>query len=122
MYVRFMTAPGYAFVAVTTATDDGVATPSIGAGAGGVTGGGVSPEGGGVDAVLPPPQPESANRKMQEVVTNNERISKTLQDRCAEGSRQADANPASWRIGARMLALTGEVRGRSQIERDAARL
>jgi hypothetical protein len=44
-----------ALVAVTTATEVGVATPVMG---GGVTGGGVFPDGGGVDALeLLPPQP-----------------------------------------------------------------
>jgi hypothetical protein len=64
MYMRFMAAPGYcAFVAVTTATDDGVATPSMGAGAGGV---GSLPVGGGVDAVEPPPpQPAIASKQTQ---------------------------------------------------------
>jgi hypothetical protein len=70
-----MMAPDYAFVAVTTATDDGVAMPSMGAGAGGVTGGGVSPDGGGVDAALPPPpQPAIATNKMQEDAMKNERM------------------------------------------------
>jgi hypothetical protein len=60
---------------VTTATEDGVAMPSMGAGAGGVTGGGVLPAGGGVDAALPPPpQPEIATNKMQEDVMKNERM------------------------------------------------
>jgi hypothetical protein len=50
---------GYcALVAVTTATDVGVATPSMAAGGGGVTGGGFPPDGGGADAAVElPPQP-----------------------------------------------------------------
>jgi hypothetical protein len=43
-----------ALVAVTTATDVGVATPSMGAAGGGVSGGGLLPEGGGASAELPP--------------------------------------------------------------------
>jgi hypothetical protein len=60
-----------AFVAVTTATEDGVAMPSMGAGAGG----GLLPAGGGVDAALPPPpQPAIATNKMQEDAMSNERM------------------------------------------------
>jgi len=61
-----------ALVAVTTATDEGVATPSIGAGAGGFGWlGGLFPPGGGVDAALPPPpQPAMTNNTMQEDAMN----------------------------------------------------
>jgi hypothetical protein len=75
MVIRFMAAPGYALVAVTTATEDGVATPSTGAGAGGgVTGGGVLPDGGGVEALEPPPQPPRTTNKMHEDAMNTERM------------------------------------------------
>jgi hypothetical protein len=68
-----MSASCYAFVAVTTATDDGVATPSMGAGGGGITGGGVPPDGG-VDVEPLPPQPAIASRTTQDDAANNERI------------------------------------------------
>jgi hypothetical protein len=61
-------------VAVTTATDEGVATPSIGAGAGGLgwLGGGSFPPGGGVDDELPPPpHPASASNMKKEDAMNN---------------------------------------------------
>jgi hypothetical protein len=77
----------------------------MGAGAGGVTGGGSLPDGG-ADAVLPPPpQPEIATNKMQEDAMKNERMKKNPPAWCAEGSRQADANPASRIIGARLRRL-----------------
>jgi hypothetical protein len=44
---------------------------------GGVTGGGVLPEGGGADASLPP-QPESANMTTQEDATNKARMDDSL--------------------------------------------
>src|SRR5687768_5691183 len=68
-----------AFVAVTTATDVGVATPSIaaggGGGGGGGAGGGESPEGGGTGAVEPlPPHPLVRTTKaMSMSATNNSR-------------------------------------------------
>jgi hypothetical protein len=50
-----------AFVAVTTETELGVATPDIVSGAGGA-GGGLSLDGGGAAAVVPPPPPHPAIR------------------------------------------------------------
>jgi hypothetical protein len=103
-----MTAPDYELVAVTTATEDGVATPSTGAG-GGVTGGGVPPDGGGVDEALPlPPQPASATNKRQEDVMSRERMDDDPPETVvAAGSRLAHVNPASRRIGAAMRHLEG---------------
>jgi hypothetical protein len=66
-----------ALVAVTTATEVGVATPSMGAGGGGggVTGGGLSPEGGGGDASeeLPPHPVLSKTIETRSIATSSSR-------------------------------------------------
>jgi hypothetical protein len=64
-----------ALVAVTTATDVGVAMPSTGAGAGGVTGG-LFPEGGsGAAEEDPPPQPEvRTTNAMSNIAMNSSRV------------------------------------------------
>ena len=80
---------------MTTATDDGVAMPSMGAGAGGVTGGGSLPDGGGVDAALPPPpQPATASNATQENATNNERMDETLQSLVSYGFAASGRKPS----------------------------
>jgi hypothetical protein len=62
-----------ALVAVTTDTDVGVATPSIAAGGGGVTGGGVLPAGGIGAPELPPHPAVSITNAMSIAATNKSR-------------------------------------------------
>ena len=59
-----------ALVAVTTATEEGVATPSIGAGGGGAggAGGGELPDGGGADEELLPPHPLSTAKSATSII------------------------------------------------------
>src|SRR6185436_1452739 len=66
-----------AFVAVTTATEVGVATPSTGGGgAGGSTTGGLFPDGGsGAAAEEPPPHPDvRATNAMSNIAENSSRV------------------------------------------------
>ncbi|HUQ09373.1 MAG TPA: hypothetical protein VM146_03585 [Steroidobacteraceae bacterium] len=93
---------------MTTATDEGVATPSIGAGAGGLGWlGGLFPPGGGVDDELPPPpHPARANNTKQQDAKKNWRMNENPPDEM-KGSRQAVANPPSRRIGGASRRLEG---------------
>ncbi len=82
-------------VAVTTATEDGVATPSMGPGAGGVTGGGLLPAGGGADVELASaPHPEIDSRTMHVDVMKRERMDEDPPSRMCCGFAASGRKPS----------------------------
>jgi hypothetical protein len=93
-----------ALVAVTTATDVGVATPTTGAGVGGVTGGGVLPEGGGTEAAgeLPPHPLLNMTKAMIIIATNSSRPERATVETCNMSAppRKRGACPGNRSIGA----------------------